>query len=36
MAECTHLDQINDVDPLTQGCGECLRTVAAGSTFASA
>ena len=26
MAECTHLDQINDVEPLTQGCGECLRT----------
>ena len=26
MAECTHLDQINDVEPLTQGCGECLKT----------
>lgn len=25
MAECTHLDQINDVEPLTQGCGECLK-----------
>ena len=24
--ECTHLDQINDVEPLTQGCGECLKT----------
>jgi hypothetical protein len=26
MAECTHLNQINDVEPLTQGCGECLKT----------
>ena len=26
MAICTHLDQIQDVEPRTQGCGECLRT----------
>jgi uncharacterized UBP type Zn finger protein len=26
-AECTHLDQIRDVTPLTpEGCGECLKT----------
>jgi uncharacterized UBP type Zn finger protein len=25
--ECTHLDQIQDVAPLTpQGCGECMKT----------
>jgi hypothetical protein len=25
--ECTHLDQIHDVTPLTpQGCGECMKT----------
>jgi hypothetical protein len=25
--ECTHLDQIHDVAPLTpQGCGECMKT----------
>jgi uncharacterized UBP type Zn finger protein len=25
--ECTHLDQIEDVTPLTpQGCGECMKT----------
>lgn len=24
--ECAHLDQINDVEPLTHGCGECLKT----------
>jgi len=23
--ECTHLDQINDVEPSAQGCEECLR-----------
>jgi hypothetical protein len=22
---CTHLDQINDVEPSAQGCEECLR-----------
>ena len=26
MAECTHLDQINDVEPLSTGCEECLKT----------
>ena len=27
MAECTHLDQIADVEPLTPtGCGECMKT----------
>ena len=26
MAECTHLDQISDVDPQTpSGCGECMK-----------
>ena len=26
-AECTHLDQIQEVTPLTpQGCGECMKT----------
>ena len=26
MAECTHLDQIADVDPQTpNGCGECMK-----------
>ncbi|HWF16077.1 MAG TPA: UBP-type zinc finger domain-containing protein [Acidimicrobiales bacterium] len=25
--ECTHLDQVEDVTPLTpQGCGECMKT----------
>ena len=23
--ECTHLDQINDVEPSAEGCEECLR-----------
>lgn len=23
---CTHLDQIRDVQPSTQGCEDCLRT----------
>ncbi len=23
---CTHLDQINDVEPSAQGCEECLKT----------
>lgn len=23
--ECTHLDQINDVEPSAQGCEECLE-----------
>ena len=23
--KCTHLDQINDVEPSAQGCEECLR-----------
>lgn len=23
--ECTHLDQINDVEPSTDGCEECLQ-----------
>jgi hypothetical protein len=23
--ECTHLDQINDVEPSAQGCEECLQ-----------
>ena len=23
---CTHLDQIRDVNPNTQGCEECLKT----------
>ena len=27
MPECTHLDQIDDVEPQTpQGCGECMKT----------
>jgi uncharacterized UBP type Zn finger protein len=26
MAECTHLDQISDVEPQTpNGCGECMK-----------
>jgi uncharacterized UBP type Zn finger protein len=25
MAECAHLDQINDVAPLSAGCGECQK-----------
>ncbi len=25
MAICTHLDQVRDVEPRTQGCGECLK-----------
>lgn len=24
--ECTHLDQIKDVEPGTDGCEECLKT----------
>ena len=24
--ECTHLDQIKGVKPLTEGCGECMKT----------
>ena len=24
--ECTHLDQINDVEPSAEACEECLRT----------
>lgn len=24
--ECTHLDQIHDVEPSAQGCEDCLRT----------
>ncbi len=26
MATCTHLDQIHDVTPNTDGCEECLQT----------
>jgi len=26
MSECTHLDQIQDVKPHTNGCEECLKT----------
>jgi uncharacterized UBP type Zn finger protein len=26
VAECTHLDQIRDVAPKTDGCEECLKT----------
>ena len=26
MANCTHLDQIKDIEPSTQGCEECLET----------
>jgi uncharacterized UBP type Zn finger protein len=26
VANCTHLDQIKDVEPNTQGCEECLET----------
>jgi uncharacterized UBP type Zn finger protein len=26
VANCTHLDQIKDVEPSTQGCEECLET----------
>lgn len=26
MKTCTHLDQIHDVHPHTQGCAECLKT----------
>ncbi|HYO82925.1 MAG TPA: UBP-type zinc finger domain-containing protein, partial [Bryobacteraceae bacterium] len=26
MDACTHLDQIQDVDPNTNGCEECLKT----------
>ena len=25
--QCSHLDQINDVEPGTDGCEECLKTV---------
>jgi hypothetical protein len=25
MQTCTHLDQIRDVEPSAQGCGECLQ-----------
>ena len=25
MSECSHLDQIQDVQPHTQGCEECLK-----------
>lgn len=25
-ANCTHLDQIHDVEPSAQGCEDCLRT----------
>lgn len=24
-SECTHLDQINDVEPSAEGCEECLK-----------
>jgi uncharacterized UBP type Zn finger protein len=24
--QCTHLDQIRDVEPTTRGCEECLKT----------
>jgi uncharacterized UBP type Zn finger protein len=30
MASCSHLDQIRNVTPTTNGCEECLRT---GSTW---
>ncbi len=26
MAQCTHLDQIQDVKPKTEGCEECLKS----------
>jgi uncharacterized UBP type Zn finger protein len=26
MQRCTHLNQINDVQPSAQGCEECLKT----------
>jgi hypothetical protein len=26
LANCTHLDQIHDVEPSAQGCEECLKT----------
>ena len=26
MQQCTHLDQIRDVEPSAQGCEDCLRT----------
>ena len=26
MAQCTHLDQIRDVKPNTDGCEECLKS----------
>ena len=26
MASCTHLDQIKNVKPGTQGCAECMKT----------
>jgi hypothetical protein len=29
--ECTHLDQINDVEPSAEGCEECLQM---GDTWA--
>ena len=25
MAECTHLDQVREVEPHTKGCDECLK-----------
>ena len=26
MGDCTHIDQIRDVEPNTSGCEECLKT----------
>ena len=26
MKKCTHLDQIRKVEPVTEGCAECLKT----------
>ena len=38
MAECTHLDTVEFLDPpaAIEGCEECLATAAAGSTCACA
>ena len=36
MSKCTHLDQIQDVNPHTNGCEECLKTGDHGFTYGSA
>ena len=33
---CTHLDTVADMTPSSEGCEDCLRREAGGSTFACA